>query len=249
MASPNAYKINVPYGCASFAPQDLRLAEQRHSASFRMVTLEPGSSLRLNSHSTDPLPAPGLEPDLLQPVREHLIRLSDVWSGPATRFVTGYFAAVQAMVEAHGASIEAQGITRGGLYRASDFVFSAPRPLPRAHLHAPLAGGSAEDAAAFVRVDFAFWTGAQFVAVEPGPPRLLPNAMRERRQRLAAAGIVTIEQLPTLPAEWESLMQQLLPPGCSPFWIGETLPQGSRPSNALDAIVALATDNRIGNRP
>ena len=130
----------------------------------------------------------------------------------------------------------------GALYDARDWVYSAPCPLPRAHLHAP-ASGAGENAPTdeqSVKVDFAFWNGRHFLAIDFGRSRFLPRAAREREQRLRDAGVVLIEALPQGEAGWAEFLERLLPSPESAFWSGETIPMGPFPSAALDVLEGMA---------
>jgi len=217
----------IPYACAGVPA----------AGACPILTVTPGEPLRLNSHAGDPLPAAGDDADPLLPLRLQLIRGCDLWNATARRFVEHYLNFAAALVEAGRADIEAGGATASGLFSYTDFVFSAPRPIPRAHL--PVAGTG--DAAERVAVDFAFWTGEHFVAVVIGPPRLLPAQLRRQRERLAAAGHGLVTALPATAQDWRLLFAQLLPEDRQPFWRREVLPCGPHAGTALDRLTALAT--------
>jgi hypothetical protein len=123
----------------------------------------------------------------------------------------------------------------------SRLLFSAPKPLPRAHVFAPGASGlaSATSLAAedFVAVDFAFWTGAELVVVNSSQTNLTPRKARERTERLEAANIRTLTVSPqdlegdAAGAFFTSALAPVLPA----FWAAEPIPVGPFRATGLAA--------------
>lgn len=192
----------VPYGTDSWAVQGIVV--QRFNA--RVIRLETGfpcatinkmvrEPLRLNSESS----GLRLEPDVLQDgspfelLREQLKKYCRPWDRLSLRFLDRYFDHIADMVVTHRVEIDAKLAPFAGLYAAMDWVFSAPIPLPRAHLYAPRDGRALPSADDFVQVEFAFWLGDRMAAVLSQPNGLTPSKSRERVERLEQAGILTID--------------------------------------------------------
>ena len=115
-----------------------------------------------------------------------------------------------------------------GLYDAAHWLFSAPRPFPRAHLFAPLAQPSAtlspDD---FVAVDFAFFLGPALVAMLPAQSGLTPKKARERSERLGRAGVhVATFGAADLDAGASILFSRALSPRLPAFWDSDPVPMG-----------------------
>lgn len=213
MPSRDRDAIQLPYGRAKLAPDDVAGPAAR---------LVPGRALRLSDG-----PYPFAEPpDLigcatlaarLDLLREHLQSLCDVWDQPSQLFLDAYFGWVALALEGAADELAQAAARLGGLFHAADWSFAALRPLPQAHL--------APDGGTPVRVEFAFWTGAGFVAVT------LEGASRPRRQRrdelarLAAGGIALVA-VPGLDLKREgaALLARLLPAPLQHFWRDVPLP-------------------------
>jgi hypothetical protein len=165
-------------------------------------------------------------------LHEHLETLGRPWDKLARLFLDAYFAWIAAAITAAEDELRARAAASGGLFAPEHWSFSAPRPLPQAHLP------PGEDAP--VRVDFAFWDGARLIAVEldgGGSPR---QARRDELARLEAAGVILVRVSGAeLQREGERLLATLLPPPFQRFWDGVTLPSGPFGPDALDEIVAL----------
>ncbi|MGH7008568.1 MAG: hypothetical protein ACRED7_09210, partial [Stellaceae bacterium] len=145
-------------------------------------------------------------------LREHLQALCGLWAKPPLAFLDAYFAWIGATLAAAPAQAALTEMGRG-LFAPEDWSFAAPRPLPLALL-------PAGDAA--IRADFAFWTGAGFVAVE------LPGERRAHRRgdlvRLAAVGVSIIDLGPADLTDAAALGAKL-PTGFAAFWRGVPLPR------------------------
>ena len=238
----------IPFGIERWSLDGIRIdalvrQPTRLDAVFPCLLLPRGYSqpLRLNGVPVDLFAsanAPVDRSDQLITLRDQMLALCDPWNRSATLFVECYFRAVEDCVVDNAQAIAAGTVGLGSLFEPRDWAYSAPCPLPRAHLLAPGGGGSAETE--YVVADFAFWTGAGFVALDVAPSRLLPKAARERRQRLADAGIKLVDKVPADdPAAWLSFFATLLAPPLTTFWQGETVPLGLFRSNALDVLDSL----------
>jgi hypothetical protein len=167
-----------------------------------------GGLLRLN---TDPLPpsamteAAGDHPARLAALRGWLEGSCGDYARPRRRFVAIYLDFVAAELARHRAELEA-GLARfDGLYVPEDWLWSAPRPLPRAWLPTP-------DGPVFAEIAFRLQDG----------PLALVLAEPEREAPLRAAGIAVCRIDPDLPA---GDVGAVLGPAFVRFWTGERLPR------------------------
>jgi hypothetical protein len=149
----------------------------------------------------------------------------DPWNRTALDFLDGYFAALERHAVAEEAAIAAEAIGYGRLFDRRDWIFSALRPLPRAHL--PIGDK-------YFRTTFAFWTGVAFIAVDLDAGDVMPNARRERESLFREAEFVLVTATPRSEAGWRDFLEKLGPP--DGLWQGEALPLGPFRSTALDAL-------------
>lgn len=199
------------------------------------VGIAAGAALRLSDK-----PYPFAEPpDLigaattaarLELLREHLHTLCRPWDKLAPLFLDAYFARIAAAIAAADGEFRTLAAASGGLFAPEHWSFSALRPLPQAHL--PAGDGTP------VRVDFAFWTGERFIAIELEGSGTARKARRDELARLDAAG-VSLVRVPgaALQQQGERLLAQLLPEPFQRFWHGVTLPSGPFGPDALGEIV------------
>jgi hypothetical protein len=233
-------EVLVPFGVDRWSAQDVQVTAE---APFPCVFVRPDVPLRLHDGAGAlSQRKPAAQDDPLASIRDQLKSLCDPWHRPAWDFVDTYLAAIEDVVARDASAILAQSVGGGGLYDARDWIYSAPCPLPRAHLHAPArgAGENAPTDELSVKVDFAFWNGRHFVAADFGRSRFLPRAAREREQCLLDAGAVLVEAMPQGEAGWGEFLGRLLPSPGSAFWSGETIPMGPFPSAALDVLGEMA---------
>lgn len=170
-----------------------------------------GGLLRLN---TEPLPAAVMA----EAAGDHAARVAALgrwlaaqcgdYAAARRRFVAAWCDMPAAAIAAHRAELEA-GLARfGGLYAPEDWLWSAPRPLPRAWLPAP--GGHV-----FAEVAFRLETG----------PLALVLAETEREGALRAAGIPVCRIGPEVLARGTAALGAALPAAFGRFWVGERLPR------------------------
>jgi hypothetical protein len=228
----------IPYGVAEwsldgiaiegFSTRALRLRAAFPCAAINRAAREP---LRFNTSRYEAgfaptMPAGAADDATL--VKDYLKGLCRPWDKVASQFLDAYFQFAVDLVEEQKDALRARLEPFAGLYTYSDWFFSAPKPLPRAHLHAPQAGAAtAGSAAAFVPVDFAFWLGDRLVAVQSSQSALTPKKAKERADRLRVAGIeaVTFAPADLAGAKARELFTRLLGPSL-PFWEGQPLPRG-----------------------
>jgi hypothetical protein len=165
----------------------------------------------------------------LDVLREHLHSLCGPWDKLAQLFLDAYFAHIAAAIVEGDAELRALAAPGGGLFAPSDWSFAALRPLPQAHLP--------PDDAAPVRVDFAFWSGARFIAIALEGSASPRKARRDELARLEDAGVLLV-RVPgsALQDQGERLLATLLPPPFHRFWDGVTLPSSPFGPDALDEI-------------
>ena len=158
-------------------------------------------------------------------LREHLRSLCGLWAKPPLAFLDAYFAWIGATLAAAPAQ---RALTEAGqgLFAAEDWSFAALRPLPSALL-------PTSDAP--IRTDFAFWTGAGFVAVELSGERRAQR--RSELARLAAAGVSIIDLVPADLADAAALGAKL-PPEFAAFWRDIPLPRSPFGARGLTIVTA-----------
>jgi hypothetical protein len=227
---------------SSLGPRSMTLATPFPCAA---IDLRSGDALRLNNgaFAIHPAGKPASEGSPFEVVRDAVCGHVDAWGGPAQRFLRDYFDAVSATIGRDRALIEASMPTCAGLYSAEDWLYSAPLPLPRAHLNAPASSrphGTEED---YVRVDVVFWNGERFVAIDAGSSSLLPRRAAERAERLRRAGIDVVSWAGAAPAGFDAFFPRLLPRRARYFWQTRSLPTGPFRSDALDLLDAFAAQS------
>ncbi|WP_125461836.1 MULTISPECIES: hypothetical protein [Rhodomicrobium] len=209
--------IAIPYGVEQWPLERLADVRAKRLAGLPLAAARPGAMLRINGDALDlppPVPSEANMPMTMR-IAAHLKRLCGGWNVNAARFIDRYFAFLDHQIAHHRAELDARLKPFDGLFRAEDFIYSAPLPLPHALLAAP----------DFVKADFAFWLGDRMVAVLLAPSPLTPIAARRRKERLTAAGIALTEctaaDLNDPNFAW---FAATLGPEASRFWQGEALP-------------------------
>lgn len=192
------------------------------------VSLRKGVPLRLSDGSY-PFAEP---PDLirlattaarLDCLREHLRSLCGLWAKPPLAFLDIYFAWIGAALAAAPTRVALMEAGQG-LFAPEDWSFAALRPLPSALL---------PTGDATVCVDFSFWTGAGFVAVE------LPGERRAQRRgelaRLSDSGVTVLDLVPADLADAAALGAKL-PLEFAAFWRGVPLPRSPFGARGLTIV-------------
>ncbi len=228
MTTFSSQKLPIPYGAARLPAGWLSRGESGEIAcAVPHAIVDTGSRepLRLNGgqyeFATPPTPAEMGEPlAQLDFLKRDMQRRCDMWNKRQKRFLDRYFAFVADQVENNRDSLLRKITPFGSLYRYGDWMFSAPRPLPRAHLHA----------AGMIGVDFAFWTGRGFLAIELVGSETRGPGDETRHERLREAGIAVLEMPAMLDAQG---FAALLPASFHRFWEGQALPRGPFGTTAL----------------
>jgi hypothetical protein len=171
-----------------------------------------GGMLRLN---TEPLPAAaqaelaGVGPAAqVAALRRWLDGQCGDYAAGRRRFVAVWLDWAARELAAHRAELAAALARFDGLYAPEDFLWSAPRPLPRAWLPGP-------DGPVFA--DLAFRT-------EDGPLAVLPGATAGGAALRAAGGAVWRID-PEVLAGGPAALAAVVPPSLGRFWSGERLPR------------------------
>lgn len=218
----------IPFGIDAAALARISPGGGGTAVGFPLAATRSGRMLRINNAGLD-LPEPAIgepETSLANRVAAYLTRLVGAWNAPAARFIERYFAFLDGQIAAHRAELAERLAPFDGLFAPEDFIFSAPLPLPRAHLPAPAEGHAGEVTAAdHVAVDFAFWLADGPVAVFALPSPLTPGAARKRDARLTAAGVRLVSYAASALDDPEfGLFRRILGPEACRFWEGEALP-------------------------
>ena len=250
MAAALTDVILIPYGVAEWSPDGLAI-EGFSTRTLRLRTTFPCAAinraarepLRFNTSRYESSFAPSVQAgagDDATLVKDYLKGLCRPWDKLATQFLDAYFACLSDLIEEHSDVLAGRLAPFAGLYKPADWLFSAPKPLPRAHLHAPressaLRATTAIDPADFVRVDFAFWLGDRLVAAQSSQSALTPKKAKEQADRLATAGIETVTFAPTdlAGARARDLFTRLLGSSAA-FWEGQPLPVGPFRASLID---------------
>lgn len=228
----------MPYAADTWSTEAIRLTRQGRGGleivcPFSCVALDRQSStvLRLNNTRYD---LDGM-PDLTDSggseahyIRELVRAQCRPWDTLAHSFVRRYFEVLEELLATHDGAIKQKLAPFEGLYDPAHFLFSAPRPFPRAHLFAPASSPAATLAPDdFVPVDFAFVLGDRLVAILPAQSGLTPKKVRERNERLHAAGIsVATFSAQDLGAGAAAFFSRALAPCLPAFWDADPVPVG-----------------------
>jgi hypothetical protein len=178
----------------------------------RLPTAPAGvSMLRLN---TEPLPLATMP----EAINEHTVRVAAAqdwlislcgdYAPARRRFIVAYFAFLAAELDLSRTRLIEHLAGYDGLYTAGDWLWSAPRPLPRAWLPGP---------DGLIPAELAFWDGMQPIAIE------LSARDTSRQVALEAAGIQVLRIAPDLLPK-PGTLNALLPAPFHCFWRGQTLP-------------------------
>lgn len=158
-------------------------------------------------------------------LRAHVRQMCRPWDKTAQAFVETYFDHLLNELDRDTSLRERCG-TFANLYEPLDWLYSAPRPLPRAHLYAPdgVPTGTESD---FVQVDFAFWLGETLTAAVSKDAGLSPAKSRARVERLSRAGINKVVAFSVADfADPHHLFADLLDGPPSRYWNQEAVPCG-----------------------
>ncbi|WP_460447872.1 hypothetical protein [Alsobacter sp. SYSU BS001988] len=238
MSAPGV--LLVPYGADQWSLSAIRCGRTpagalRVCAPFPCVAIEPAARepLRLNNapYALGAAAAAGSSP--LQALRAHVRHLCRPWDRLSHRFLDAYFDHLEASVAADMDALRRRAEPFAGLFAPEDWIYSAPRPLPRAHLAAPEAAPTGTEAD-HVQADVAFWLGDRFAAALSTQSGLTPARGRARAERLARAGVRVVAFSAADLARPEPLFDALLGGPVARFWAAEPIPCGPFRPPAVD---------------
>ncbi len=241
MSTRNDRKLPIPYGAAQLPAGWLSRSDSGEvacSVAHVIVDAVAREPLRLNDGQYEfaaPPPLAELGEPLAQLdfLKRDMRRRCDLWNKRQKQFLDCYFGFVAGHVEDNRDSLLQSIAAFGTLYRYADWMFSAPRPLPRAHLHAPANRGAAlYDPASMIGVDFAFWTGGGLLAIDVIGSETRGPRDKARHERLQGAGIALVE-MPQSALLDSQAFAKLLPAFFHRFWEGQALPRGPFGTTAL----------------
>jgi hypothetical protein len=197
--------IIIPFGADGVAPEQLSVREtddgRQVECRLPHVIIDPSDdlALRLNSGGLEfgeppPLPLMPEVADQLAYLLTHFKLYCTVWNKYPRLFLDRYFEFIRDQVAGNQAELTQSLAPFGDLYEFEQWAFSALRPLPRAHLWAPEDDTVTEfDSAGWIRVDFAFWGGAEIVAIDLIGSETRGASHARQSTRLAQHGIKVIE--------------------------------------------------------
>ena len=164
--------------------------------------------LRLNS---EPVPADAMPLAIgdhaarVTAAQEWLVGLCGDYAPLRRQFIAAYFRCIAAQIEAHRDELAERVKPYDGLYAPEDFLWSAPRPLPR---------GWVPVGDALLPADMVFWDGARAVAIEL-------SARETAKQNVLAAAGVSLCRIE--PVTFDRL-GDVLAPCFLHFWRDQALP-------------------------
>jgi hypothetical protein len=194
--------LRIPYGLDRL-PRSIALDDPRLRCA--VVGDEP---LRLNSEPVPPDAMPlatGDHASRVAAAKEWLESLCGDYAPLRRQFTDAYLRFVAAQIEAHREELAARLEPYDGLYLPDDFLWSAPRPLPR---------GWVPVASQLLPADMVFWDGTQPIAIE------LAARNTDRQRALLTAGVTVYRIEHSMFAGLDAI----LPTSFSRFWEGQTLP-------------------------
>ena len=224
----------IPFNTDAVEPRQVLFAgDATEPAAYRLptVAVESGRPLRLNSGQIefgDPPPLRDM-PDAagqLAFLCEFFRHQCGVWNKHARLFLDLYFEFIGREIADHAPALEDRLARFGRLYSIDHWAFSAPRPLPRAHLDAQ---ESPDDSLPdrLVRTEIAFWTAAGPVALDLIGANTRGTKEARWRARLDAASVRVIEMPHSvLDANDAAAFAERLPDDFRAFWKGDALPSG-----------------------
>ena len=173
-------------------------------------------------------------------VHRALCALCAPWDPLMRGFVTAYLHAMEQRLAQAEPEFRAYVQQFEGLFQLEDWFYSAPAPLPQAHLYAPLAHeGPRGDEQDFVAVSFAFSIGGVRLAVLGARDALTPLQQRKTVQRLQQAGIKVLTGYD--PSILTQQISAILGETESRFWRQDPLPKGPFLPKGLAPLSALFT--------
>ena len=226
-------RLIVPYAVDTWRDADLvhvgnKLA--RDKIPSVSINLSSNGPLRLNNAPYPPIAMSADTPKPFDHLRSIFHQMCKPWDKLSHAFVDAYLDYLLAELVRGDAGLTARARPFEGLFKKEDWIYSSPRPLPRAHL--PVSKD--EHGATTIQVDFAFWLGRYFVAALLHETSLSPLRARERLTRLVDSGIRCVSVSAADLREPDTLFPRLLGSPASEFWHTQAIPSGPFPANFDD---------------
>jgi hypothetical protein len=236
----------IPFGTGKWSDRRLKVEDDgsfQCMAPHVLVGKSDHQPLRLNTGQYEFMEPPdhrelATPADQLEFVLNHMKINCDLWGKFQKLFLDRYVQFIAAHVEENKTQLGKLIKPFGSLYQYRDWVFSAFRPLPQAHINVGSGAYATED---LIAVDFAFWSNDGGIALYliSSPHR---NSARQRRyDRLEEAGIKVVEIEQTcLQPDQQAMFEEQLPDTFRNFWKEEPFPSGPFKSDVLgDADIDL----------
>ncbi|MDQ3773653.1 MAG: endonuclease domain-containing protein [Pseudomonadota bacterium] len=184
------------------------------------------SALRLRHFSDvfpEEMPDAPTQPEAIAAIRKHLKETCNLDTDSEKRFLELYLDYCAATVVPTEWELRSHGPQNLAAPKNDpDWVFDALLPLPQAHLYVsdPLAGRYSFVPENMVKVDFAFWTGTQIVAVEIDGASHVGSAAHVRKDRiLQGAGVSVIHIMNSeLLQHGKKVISHLFPASITQYW-------------------------------
>ena len=153
----------IPFGTGKWSDRRLKVEDDgsfQCMAPHVLVGISERQPLRLNSAQYEFMEPPNhrelADPaDQLEFVLNHMKIHCDLWGKFQNLFLDRYVQFIAAHVEENKTQLGKLIKPFGSLYQYRDWVFSAFRPLPQAHINVGSGAYATED---LIAVDFAFWS-------------------------------------------------------------------------------------------
>jgi len=224
----------IPYGIASIDASTVDVQGGRIRCPTPFIPIVPNRDkiLRLNGGQYDFPEEPNLRSIMdaraqLDFLHDHLRHYCDLWARPPKLFLECYFAFISAQVEANETQLAEKLAPYGTLFSVQDWILSAPRPLPRAHIRSERA---------YWPVDFAFWLGDRVLAVLLKGLETATSGDQVWSREVSGFDIVELE-VAQLARDGAEYLARSLPAEFHVFWAGEPMPSSPFKGTFLDEII------------
>ncbi len=228
----------IPFGCPKWAIEKIRVSGVSTGATYfqsesPIAYINRGETKPLRLWDVpdllaDKLPTVNGRDEAFNTLRDHLRGFAEIGTDFERRFLDLYFEEVQSQVDL----MKNDHHKYGAPWNNPLWVFGALAPLPQAHLYMqdPLSDTYSFEPQRMVRVDFAFWTGKQLVAVEIDGASHVGSPDHVKRDRmLQRAGVHVIHILnEELLEHGAKAINRLMPAPVRAFWKLEGTPPEPR---------------------
>lgn len=235
----------IPFGCPKWLIEDIRVVGVSTTATHfesaaPIAYIDRTAKKPLRIHDIEEvLPAgrdwPRGRDAYFEAVRDTLKAMDNIGSNAERRFIDLYFEMVLAHVDSWGQG-EGERKKAPAPGDNANWVFGALLPLPQAHLYLedPLSDSFSWQPENMVRVDFAFWDGSSFLAVEiDGGSHIGDKGHITRDRMLQRSGVQVVHILnEELEEHGVEAVYKLMPAGFWNFWTLDPAYKPHRPWRA-----------------